>query len=736
MLNFRIHKHIYLLILVFFWQMVPAGASISKMKIYNDKKELEDGKCEQIAIKHPGTLTLSPRIHSYFESGEPYLWSWTQDSKGNTYVGTGNDGKIFKITPQKQNAVFFDAEELEIYALATDARDNIYAATSPEGKIYKITPTGQATVFFDPPDKYLWELIFDRAGNLYAATGDSCRIYKINPSGKATKFFTSQEAHIEALAFSKSGALLAGSVDNGYLFQIEADGRNRVLLDTEYREIHSIAVANDGTIYLGAYGKKSAPPAPSIKIKSQPPEKEKNTEENEAIEPMQLEEIQIVAEVPQLEKMGLQEKSTVFKLTPEGAREIIWNLNEAVYSIILDANGSLLVGTGGDNGKLYRLSQDLEETLLLDVSDAQISALYRGPRGNVFLCTSNMGKIFEITNTFEVRGTYESPILDTQTLSDFGMLYWTADLPEAAGIQLFTRSGNTADVNHTWNGWDGPYTKSVGEILKSPPARFLQWKAILETKADGKTPELDRVTVSYRQHNLPPVVRNLIVNDPEEKLDDPEQLSDELYQEKSETPPNQKSNGSFIDPRKLKNQALRTVRWSASDPNRDFLEFDLDYRNVGDSDWKRLVHDLSQNYFYRWSSEIWPDGFYEIRVTASDAATNPPQLARIFEKVSLPFKVDNTGPTVSNFVAKPAESAGTNLFFEIADPFSELYLAELIIDSGDWVILEPADKIADSKIEKFIFKTDQLKPGQHSVVIRAFDRFLNIGYGKFQFIIK
>jgi len=164
MTYFRIRIGFYLIFL-FFIQLSVLTASVSRIKVYADKKELSQGKYDGIAISHPGTLTLSPRVDSFFDSGEPYLWSWAQDSKGNMFVGTGNDGKVFKITPQKQNSLFFDADELEIYALATDARDNLYVATSPDGKIYKISPTGQSTVFFDPPDKYLWELIFDRDGN-------------------------------------------------------------------------------------------------------------------------------------------------------------------------------------------------------------------------------------------------------------------------------------------------------------------------------------------------------------------------------------------------------------------------------------------------------------------------------------------------------------------------------------------------------------------------------------------
>ena len=49
----------------------------------------------------------------------------------------------------------------------------------------------------------------------------------------------------------------------------------------------------------------------------------------------------------------------------------------------------------------------------------------------------------------------------------------------AGGVQLFTRSGNTEKPDDSWSDWVGPYTRAGGEAIKSPAARFLQWKAVL-----------------------------------------------------------------------------------------------------------------------------------------------------------------------------------------------------------------------------------------------------------------
>ncbi len=83
---------------------------------------------------------------------------------GSIYVGSGNEGKVFKIGANGKAETFFDTTELEVHALALAPDGSLYAATSPEGRIYKIDRTGKGTPFFDPEDKYIWSLALDCAG--------------------------------------------------------------------------------------------------------------------------------------------------------------------------------------------------------------------------------------------------------------------------------------------------------------------------------------------------------------------------------------------------------------------------------------------------------------------------------------------------------------------------------------------------------------------------------------------
>ena len=46
-------------------------------------------------------------------------------------------------------------------------------------------------------------------------------------------------------------------------------------------------------------------------------------------------------------------------------------------------------------------------------------------------------------------------------------------------MQFFTRSGNSDRPDHTWSDWAGPYSNPDGDAMKNPPARYVQWKAVL-----------------------------------------------------------------------------------------------------------------------------------------------------------------------------------------------------------------------------------------------------------------
>jgi len=91
----------------------------------------------------------------------------------------------------------------------------------------------------------------------------------------------------------------------------------------------------------------------------------------------------------------------------------------------------------------------------------------------------------------------------------------------------------------------------------------------------------------------------------------------------------------------------RTVRWEAEDPDGDALRFDLDLKAVAESDWKPLRKDLATSP-WAWDSATVPDGWYALRVNASDQADNPAGKRLRTATQCDPFLVDNTAPRVTD----------------------------------------------------------------------------------------
>src|ERR1700741_1766746 len=114
------------------------------------------GDVENLSIDSRGQLVLGPATELVYETPSPFLWTVADAPDGSLFIGTGNDGRVFRVDPQGAGTPFFDAAELEVHALAPAPNGGLYVGTSPDGKIYQVAADGTSKVFFDPDDKYTW----------------------------------------------------------------------------------------------------------------------------------------------------------------------------------------------------------------------------------------------------------------------------------------------------------------------------------------------------------------------------------------------------------------------------------------------------------------------------------------------------------------------------------------------------------------------------------------------------
>ncbi len=698
------------------------------------------GETRGVSITGQGRLTLSPVLDPVFESDEPLIWSIATDSSGNVYAGTGNDGRLYRVDSSGRSEVFFDAEELEIRSVAIDGDDRIFAATFPDGRIYRIDPHGAHTVFFDPArdggaddgNGYIWSLALDAEGGLYAGTGERGRIYRIDENGDARLLAELEEAHVMAVAVDGSSRLIAGTEPGGRVYRMAwttPDGplSLSVLHDSPYGEINALQVDAEGAVFAcalsgprrgGRGGGAMSPPsrgAPDEPVG----ESARNT-------------VEVTASADGADRPAGRGFATggsvVLRIDPDGRVEEWWRSQADVcLSLAVRGENELLIGTG-PRGRLYSVRERGRGTLLNELRDSQITALMPVATDGVFVATSNRGNLYRLLSRPVREGEYESDVRDTRGIARWGRIRWENEQPAGTTVRLYARSGNTDAPDQTWSDWTGPYTDPEGEALACPPARYLQWKAVLSTRNE-QTPSVSSVSASYLTRNNPPRVHSVTVYEPGVHLRDAVPGSGG----QTDLPPGiaaqvggrgngRSQNASAGSPAYRK--GMRAIAVQASDPDGDGLSFGIYFRGAAEETWK-LLESERRAPSYSWDSETFPDGEYVIRVVVSDAPSNPPDQALESDHLTEPFLVDNTGPLVTRINV----SDGL-LSFLVQDNASPLFRVEYAIDGRDWRVVHPADGVTDSRTESFEIALDGLEPGEHTLAVRARDTSNNTGTGK------
>src|SRR5919112_5999062 len=180
----------------------------------DSRTQLLVGESRGVSVTDTGALILAPRFTQVFDTEQAYVWSSAADPAGNVYLGTGHDGKIFRVGADGRGALLHDAAELDVTALVVGTDGALYAGTSPDGKVYRVTADGKAEVYFDPPDKYIWSLALMADGSLAVGTGDQGKLYRVraaNDKPETALLIDTNETHVISLTTDRDGNLVAGT---------------------------------------------------------------------------------------------------------------------------------------------------------------------------------------------------------------------------------------------------------------------------------------------------------------------------------------------------------------------------------------------------------------------------------------------------------------------------------------------------------------------------------------------
>ena len=741
-------KRILLAIAAFTVSVLPLTAATTAVWEMNSYNDFMRGKLIGLSLNRDGKLALGPKLETVFSPDQPQIWSLARAGDGSLYVATGHRGRVYRVDPKGAASVLWTAEQPEVFALAVDSRGVVYAGTSPDGKIYRIEASGKATEYFAPGAKYIWALRFGQDGTLYAGTGDQGKIFKITGAAKGEVYYESGQANITCLAFDSEWRLLAGSEPNGILYRVSGAGKAFVLYDSSLPEIRTIASRPDGTIYAVALGgslNKRAGAAGAISSMTSgtfvtaPGTSITVTDTQAGIElkPKPDSAKPVVSSTlstgtqtaTQAYEVSGVEKSAIYKINPDQTVETVFSSKEENIFDLVPAGDVLLFSTDGA-GRVYRLNLDRKPTLIVQTNENEATRLI-AEADSIYTATGSAGRLYRIGATLSPEGSYESPVHDAGTISRWGRLSWRAEAPASTKVAFRTRVGNSARPDNTWSDWSMPLAEAASGLITSPNARFIQWKAEFATTG-SESAMLHSVTVAYLPQNTPPTVRSVTVSSAKNtgavastSTSSNASAFSVTVTESGESPASSGTPSQTIS--RGAGQQLQ-IQWQADDPEGDRLMYSLYFRGEEEREWKLLRAGMFEN-SYLLEGDVLADGRYLFRVVASDKPSNPAAYARETEGVSSPVVIDNTPPVVTPGAPR-RDGMKLEIDVDVVDQASALRRCEYSLDAASWIPLEASDGVTDSARERFELRLDNLKPGEHLIVFRAYDGAGNAGLAK------
>ncbi|NUP98627.1 MAG: hypothetical protein HUU35_02105, partial [Armatimonadetes bacterium] len=712
----------------------------------NETDDFAAGRFEGTFLGSDGTVGLAPKVRSLGKPEAERLWSALPMPDGSVFVGSwSSEARVYRVTEGKTE-LWLETDDVGLVAMAPLPDGSLVVGGIPSGRLYRVTGAGKYTVWADLDELYIWELLPDGKGGLYAATGNHGRVYHLDAAGKATVVLQSSERHVLSLASAGNG-LYAGTYPLGKVYRIDAEGVETVF-ETPAGAVLSLVAMPNGNLYVGEAGSGK---------------------------------IHLVEPDGHTREVAGAEEANTFALTL---------VDDSVYAAT-GRPGRLLRIQGDVTAQLY----ESDEPFLLDLAAASDSSLVGIVAGS--------GEVLRLGLNDSTRGVYTSPVKDAEMRARWGVLRWRSDCGAGSAVTVETRSGNTSIPDSAWSPWSPTLVESGGSAVTSPPARYIQFRAIFDG-GPGLTCRLDRLDLLYRTLNRPPVLNlkspeaGSVVSkkveveweaeDPDEDelhfdvfyapvgsdewqkieaADEDEDESDDEGEaatddeEGGEEEPADSDDASDDDDAAATTTAKASgaAPWAArgllavhqrpaqaeaakeAEPVKSAKEADAkeeatpngdDEAEAGEADEEeadkeeRLVEDS-----ITWDTSKLPDGLYRIRVLAHDEKRNPDD-PKTVERISKPFRVDNSGPYLEPAAVADQAPPAELLVVEEATWLSS---AEYRFDDDEWRAIVPADGIFDSRRETLRRPDLPTEAGEHSFVLRVRDAAGNLSRFEWRFTV-
>jgi hypothetical protein len=650
----------------------PAGAVGTRSFQLTSLDDFKGGDLTGVSVDASGNVRAGLNLGSLPITEASSVWSSVLLGDGAVLLGTGSDGKVFRVAGGKAE-VEATTGQMAVSSLAVAWNGEVIAGTFPEGKLFKVPGAqkgGAAELFATLPGaEDIWSLAYDAKNKaLYAATGPKGELFRIDQAGKAQVYYKSDDAHLVSVAVGDDGTVYAGSNGKALLYKITAPGRATVLHDFDADDVKAIAVApanQGGAVYAIANKYNESFVSPK-RNKPGPPG-------------------------PQPAKAGRPGKGVLMRFAREGVAEQMLEDDDSHYtSLTLGDDGMPFVGTGAE-GRLYTVDENHLERLVADTEERQIGAVMMAGKRR-FVVGSDPVVFHEVKGVGGADAVWTSKVLDAGLRASFGRLTWRS----TGTVELSIRTGNTVLPDGTWTGWTPPL--STPGVPKATPGRYTQIRARWSRDPGAALREVGLYFVTDN-------ARTIITSIEASQRSSGKTLKQGV----------QASGGELS-----KASSGVKISWKVDNADQDEMRYRLSYRLDNEATWRPMQKpsDKLTRTDYEWDTSALPEGTYRVMVEASDELANPPDRAQKHSLVSAAILVDNTPP-----VFKSLEVRGRRLVGEVVDGVGPIARLEVSIAGTDeWRPLFPKDGVLDEPAEQFDADVSALvPPGSHILAVRAYD---------------
>jgi hypothetical protein len=572
------------------------------------------------------------------------VWSydepvWSAENlDGGLLVSAGNTAKLLLVRKDTNRVVFEDTNQMLFSDMILE-NGKLYLSSIPNGKVTVLDREYRKTGEYALSNQYAWALV-PADGGMYVLAGNPAELYFLDKKEKLSRL----------AQFSNEGNLLKGVVQNGELI-LSGDGntlyrwsKGRISVVASFdNPIADFIVRDDGIFVV------------TSAAEARKQQQQQNAQQQQQQQQLQSGSTDGDVGKPMIVPTGRKQnaRSSLWRVEKDGrAEEIFWKTGIRFISVA-PLGRNFVVGSD-KNGGYFEIATDGSPARFTSLGEGKF-ARFTEVGGETWAVLLEPSRILRLGTNYAPSGLFTSTVFDCASLSVWGRPIFGRTTPQGTTARLYTSSSLVAE-EPLFDEW-----RVADSNVASPAGRYLRYR--VELTGDGaSTPTFRGLSVPYVQKNLAPRIERI-------------QLS-------------QTVNGI-------------KVQWDAQDDNRDVLQYDV-YLAPLDGDFvKWNERPLEENNIEIPRDNV-PEGRYRVRVTASDAPSNPPSEARSSSRVSDPFLVDNTPPDIGA-IAVSQTNGRYELHFTARDASSPIADAFFSVNGQRWTRMLPADGIFDNPEEEFLF---------------------------------